>query len=109
VHQNGNLHAQAFKVKVISGKGRQNPHNTQIGNQEMVTVIKCIVEDGTVIAPNNIEKEGKRRLGWHAGGEENEQATFASPSTGRTDCVFILEWVEQNVEKYTIVMLVPFN
>ena len=75
----------------------------------MVTVIECIAADGRVIPPMYIYKGGKHLLGWHAGVQDKEQATFAQSTKGWTDNELGLEWVEQNFEKYTTKMFVPLD
>jgi len=75
----------------------------------MVTVIECIAADGRVIPPMYIYKGGKHLLGWHAGVQDKEQATFAWSTKGWTDNELGLEWVEQNFEKYTTKMFVPLD
>jgi len=54
-----------------------------------------------------IYKEGKHLLGWHAGVQDKEETTFALFTKGWTDNKLGLEWVEQNIEKYTMEMFVP--
>jgi len=107
--EKGLLLGQALKVKVICCRGRKNPCYTQDGNRKMVTVIVCIPADGRVIPPMYIYKGGKHLLGWYAGVQDKEQATFAWSTEGWTDNKLGLEWVEQNFEKYTIKMFVPFD
>jgi len=108
--EKGFLLGQALKVKVICRRGRKNPHYTQDGNRKIVTVtIECIAADGRVIPPMYLYKGGKHLLGWHAGVQDKEQATFAWSTKGWTDNVLGLEWVEQNFEKYTIKMFVPLD
>jgi len=71
------LLGQIHKVKVMCRRGRMNTHYTQDGNHEMVTVLACIAADGRVIPPSDIYKGSRHQIGWHAGMQENEQATFA--------------------------------
>jgi len=97
----------ALKVTVICHGGQQNPHYTQDGNRELVTVIECISADGRVIPPVYIYKGSRHRLGWHAGVHHKEQATFAWSTKGWTDNVLGLKRVEQNFEKYTTKMFEP--
>ena len=75
--EKGFMLGQALKVKVICRRGRRNPRYSQDRNREMVTVIECISAAGTVIPPMYIYKGGKHVLGWHAGVQAKEQATFA--------------------------------
>jgi hypothetical protein len=105
--EQGFLLGQTLKVKVICCRGRKNPRYTQDGNCEMVKVIECIAADGSVIPPMYIHKGGKHLLGWHAGVQDKEQATFAWSMKGWTDNELELECVEQNFEKYTTKMFVP--
>jgi len=88
------LLGQALKVKVICHRGRKNNHYTQDGNRKMVTVIECIAAEGRVIPPMYIYKGGKHLLGWHAGVQDKEQATFEWSTEGWTDNELGLEWVE---------------
>ena len=105
--EKGFLLGQPLKVKVICRRGRKNPRYTQDGNREMVTVIECISADGRVIPPMYIYKGSRHLLGWHAGVQDKEQATFTRSTEGSTDNELGLEWVEQNFEKYTTKMFVP--
>jgi len=107
--EKGFLHGQALKVKGICCRGQKNPQYTQDGNREMVTVIECISADGRVIPPMDIYKGSRHLLGWHAGMQDKEQATFAWSTTGLTDNELGLEWAEQNFEKYTTKMCVPWD
>jgi len=109
MNEKGCLLGQALKVKVICRTGRQNPCYTQDVNHEMVTVIECIAADGRVIPPMYIYKEGKHLLGWHTGVQDKEQPTIAWSTKGWTDNELGLEWVEQNIEKYTTKMFVPLD
>ena len=97
----GFMLGQALKVKVICRRGRRNPHYSQDGNREMVTVIECISAAGMVIPPMYIYKGGKHIQGWHAGVQAKEQATFGWLSKDWTDNELGLEWVEKNFKKYT--------
>jgi len=103
------LPGQADKVKVICCSGRINPHYTQDGNREMVTVIAWIAADGRVIPPSDIYLGSRHQPGWHAGMQEKEQATFAWSTKGWTNNQPGLERVEQNFEKYTIKMFAPWD
>ena len=98
---------QARKVKLICRRDRKNRCYTQHGDRAIVTPIECIVVDGRVIPPMYINKGSRHLIGWHAGMQEKEQATFAWSTKGWTDIELRLEWVEQNFEKYTIKMCVP--
>ena len=82
-------------------------HSTHNRNRYMVTVIECIAADYRLIPPMYIYKEGKHLLGWHAGVQDKEETTFALFTKGWTDNKLGLEWVEQNIEKYTMEMFVP--
>jgi hypothetical protein len=105
--EKGFLLGQALKVTMICRRDRKNPHCTQNGNREMVTVIEYISADGRVIPPMYIFKGSRHLLGWHAGMKDKEQATYAWPTKGWTDNELGLDWVEQNFEKYTTKMFVP--
>jgi uncharacterized protein (UPF0179 family) len=101
------LLGQAVKEKVICRKGQKNPCYIQDGNRKTVTVIESIATDGRVIPPTYIYKGSRHLLGWHAGVQDKEQATFARSTKDWTDNELRLEWVELNFEKYTIKMFVP--
>ena len=58
--EKGFMLGQALKVKVICRRGRRNPHYTQDGNREMVTVIECVSADGSVVPPIYIYKGSYR-------------------------------------------------
>jgi len=91
--EKGLLLCQDLKVKVICHRGQKNPLYTQDRNREMVTVIQCILADGRVIPPMYIYKGSRHLLGWHAGVQDEEQATFAWSTKGWTDNELGLEWV----------------
>jgi len=96
-------------VKVIYCRGKKNPWYTQDANHQTVTVIECISADGGVIQPKYIYKEGKHLLGRHGGVQDKAQATLAWSTKDGTDNELELKQVEQNFEKYTIKMFVPFD
>jgi hypothetical protein len=98
---------QTLKVKVICHRGRKNPRNPPDAYREMVTVTEFFGADGRVIPLMYIYKESRNLLGWHAGMQDKEQATFAWSSKRWTDNQLGLEWVEENFEKYTNKMFVP--
>jgi hypothetical protein len=99
--EKGFLLGIALKVKVICRRGRKNPRYSQDGNREMVTVIECVSAAGKVLPPMYIYKGSVHLMGWHAGVEAEEQATFAWSPKGWTDRELAMEWVERNFEKYT--------
>ena len=99
--EKGFMFGQALKVKVICRRGRRNPHYTQDGNREMVTVIECVSADGSVVPPMYIYKGSSHIMGWHAAAHTQEEATFAWTKTGWTDRVLGLEWLAENFDKYT--------
>jgi len=101
--------SQALKVKDIYRQGRKNPCYSKDGQCTMVTVIDCIAADGRVIPPMYIYNGGKHLQEWHAGVKHNEEASFAWSTKGWTDIQLRLEWVGQNIEKYTIKMFVPLD
>jgi hypothetical protein len=82
---NGFVLSQDLNVKVICHRSQKNPCYTQDGNLKTVIVIECIAADGRVILPIYIYKGGKHLLGWNAGVQDKEQATFAWSTTGWTD------------------------
>jgi len=86
-----------------------NPHYTQDGNREMVTVIECIAADDRVILPMYIYRGGMHQVRWHDGVQDKEQATFASSTEDWSNNELGLDWVELNFEKYTIKMFVPLD
>jgi len=107
--EKGFLLGQAQKVKVICCRGWKGPHYAQDGNREIVTVIQCISSDGRVIPPMYMYNGSRHLLGWHAGVQDKEQATFAWSTKGWTNNELGLEWVEQNFEKYTTKTFVPWG
>ena len=68
-----------MKVKVICRRGRRNPHYTQDGNREVVTVIECVSADGSVLPPMYIYKGSSHIIGWHAAAHAQEKL----PSPGQ--------------------------
>ena len=99
--EKGFVLGQALKCKVICRRGRKNPRYTQDGNREMVTVIECVSAAGCVLPPMYIYKGTQHLMGWHAGVEEHEKATFAYSPKGWTDRELGLEWVEGNFERHS--------
>ena len=99
--EKGFMLGQALKVKVICRKGRRNPHYTQDGNREIVTVIECVSADGSVLPPMYIYKGSSHLMGWHAAIGAEEKATFAWSKTERTDRVLGLERLAGNFDKHT--------
>ena len=75
--EKGFLLGIALKVKVVCRKGRRNPHYSQDGNREMVTVTECVSASGEVLPPMYIYKGSVHLMGWHAGVEAKETAAFA--------------------------------
>jgi hypothetical protein len=75
--EKGFILGQALKVKVICRIGPINPCYTKDGHRKMVTDIKCMAANGRVIPPVDIDKGSRHLLGWHAGVQDKEQATFA--------------------------------
>ena len=73
----GLLPGLALKVRVICRRGRRNPWYTQDGNREMVTVVECVSAAGRILPPMHIYKGSAHLMGWHAGVEAKEEATFA--------------------------------
>jgi len=57
----------------------------------MVTVIERISADRRVIPPRYIYKGSRHLLGWHAGVQDKEQATFPLSTKGWTDNELRLE------------------
>ena len=99
--EKGFMLGQALKVKVICRRGRRNPHYTQDGNREMVTVLECVSADGSVLPPMYMYKGSSHIMGWHAAAHAQEEATFAWTKTEWTDRVLGLEWLAENFDKYT--------
>ena len=80
--EKGFLLGQDLKVKVICRRSQVISRYTQNGNREMVTVTECISADGIVILPMYIYKGSRHLLGWHAGMQDKERATFAWSTKG---------------------------
>jgi hypothetical protein len=99
--EKGFMLGQTMKVRVICHRGRRNPCYMKDGNWEMVTVNECISAAGTVIPLMYVYMGRKHIIGWHAGVQDKEQATFAWSSKGWTENESGLEWVEKNFEKFT--------
>lgn len=67
----------------------------------MVTVIEVISADGRVLPPMYVYKGAKHLMGWHAGVETKNLATFAWSPKGWTDNELGLEWVDKNFDRYS--------
>jgi hypothetical protein len=80
--EDGFLLGQALKEMVILCRGRKILRYTQNGDPTMVLVIKCIAADGQGIPPMYIYQGGQHLLGWHAGVQDKQQATFGWSTKG---------------------------
>jgi hypothetical protein len=101
IDEKGFMVGQALQVKVICRRGQRNPHHSHNRHRQLFTVVECISVAGMVIPPMCINKGAKHILGWNAGVQDKEQATFTWSSKGWTANTLGLDWVEKNFEKFT--------
>jgi len=72
----------------------------QDGNRELITVIDCIVADGTVLPPYIIMKGVRPSFAW-AKDSLLEKATFAASPDGWVDSELFLDWMQRVYEPST--------
>jgi hypothetical protein len=94
----GFIIGMAQKLKVVIKKRRRDPHYTQNGNREMVTVVECISADGRVTPPLYIYKGTSHTMGNHAAVKKIDETTFCLFSEG---VELGMEWLKRNFEMFT--------
>ena len=89
------------RAKVICRARRRNPHITQDGSREMLTVLDGVSALGHCLPPFVIYKGKAYYMGWHLE-TDDPKAKFAYSPNGWTDDELGFQWLSEHFEPHTV-------
>lgn len=101
MNEKGFILGFSSRAKVVCRARRRNPHVTQDGSREMLTVLDGVSALGHCLPPFVIYKGKGHYMGWHLD-TDDPKAKFAYSPNGWTDDELGFRWLSEHFEPHTV-------